>query len=69
MPFTRTASPPEPPPDWLQRLQEYAQVKNVLNGDTCVLTDGSPATRLVEFFADPAVSEAWQKFNTGRPRL
>ena len=50
-------------------MQEYAQVKNVLNGDTCVLTDGSPASRLVEFFADPAVSEAWQKFNTGRPRL
>ena len=69
MSFMRTASPPEPPADWLERLQDLAQVKNVLNGDTCILTDRSPASRLVEFFSDPTVSEAWQKFNEGRPRL
>lgn len=69
MPFLRTASPPEPPPDWLARLQELAYVRNLLNGDTTVLTDGSIASRLSEFLSDPLVSDAWQKFNAGRPRL
>lgn len=52
-------------------LQDIAQVKNLLNGDTCVMRgDGTPvAERLHEFFLDPVVSEAWETFNRGRPRL
>ena len=69
MPFIRTASPPAPPPDWLERLQELVCVRNLLNGDTTVLMEGSIASRLAGFLADPSVSEAWQKYNAGRPRL
>lgn len=72
MAHLRTASPPSPPEDWLERLRDYAQVRNLLNGDTVLLVNDPTlpvAERLYAFFSDPFVSEAWEKFNQGRPRL
>lgn len=66
----RTASPPAPPADWLERLRDLVMVKNLLNGDSVAEGPDTPvAHRLREFLDDPVVSEAWQKFNQGRPRL
>lgn len=62
---------PSPPADWLESLRDLAQVKNYLNGDSVVSGSDTPVcTRLHEFFlAEPGVSEAWERFNRGRPRL
>lgn len=66
----RTASPPAPPADWLERLQDHAQVKSLLNGDSMFTTDDTPvAIRLSTFFLDPVVAERWAAFNAGKPRL
>jgi hypothetical protein len=67
VPFHRTASPPEPPADWLVRLQDYAQVRNLLAGDTVLVTDEMPAASiLLEFLADPSVVETWERFRRER---
>ena len=61
---------PTPPPDWMESLRDYAQTKNYLNGDTVAATEDTPVTnRLHEFFLVPGISEAWETFNRGRPRL
>lgn len=61
---------PAPPANWLESLRDLAQIKNYLNGDTVAANETTPVTnRLHEFFLDPAVSEAWETFNRGRPRL
>lgn len=67
----RTASPPEPPADWLERLQDYAQVRSLINGDSVCIGEGdSAAHRILEFIGhDPVVAEAWSTFNAGRPKL
>jgi hypothetical protein len=54
----------------MDRLRDHAQVKNLLNGDTCRIDEGVPtAHRLHEFLLHPTVSELWDMFNRGRPRL
>ena len=61
---------PAPPPDWFDHLRDHVQVKNLINGDSCILgTECPTAQRLFEFLSIPAVSEAWERFNRGRPRL
>lgn len=51
-------------------LRDIAQVRNLLNGDSIAVGYDTPvAKRLFEFFSDPLVSEAWEKFNKGRSRL
>lgn len=67
----RTASPPSPPDDWLDRLRDYGQVKNLLNGDTLVGVgiETPVAARLAEFLNDPEVRALWDEFNGERPGL
>ena len=63
-------APFTPPSDWPSRIRDLAQVKNVLNGDTVVGSPEMPtAARLLDFFRQPGVLEAWLRFNDGRPRL
>ena len=65
----RIATPPAPPADWAERLMEYQQVKNLINGDTVIVGGDTPTSRLMEFMSDPAIRLAWYTFNSGRPRL
>lgn len=70
MSFNRTASPPELPVNWIERLQDLAAINNILNGNSGHIDESVPtAYRLQEFFADPIVSELWQQFNVGKPKL
>ena len=58
----------EPPPDWSERLRDYEQVRNLLNGATNVLRhDEMPvASWLFRWFdSDPVASERWRWFIGG----
>ena len=61
---------PLPPKDWQGRLQDYAMVKNLLNGDSIAGGPDIPVLdRLMEFLSDPENARRWHAFNQGRSRL
>jgi len=59
------------PPEIVTMLQDYKQVVNLLNGDTCRINgkEQPVASRLLAFLSREDVSDAWEAFNRNRPRL
>jgi hypothetical protein len=59
-----------PPPDWMNRLRDYEQVKNLVNGDSCHINNDTPVAKLLhQFLLDPHVAVLWNKLSRSRHRL